>query len=72
MEGDTKVSNPDFKLEDAKAIRNRDIGIIRSKCYPPISELGNAIYHEKKGDNSYMNQYISDCDKVKTDHPLVE
>lgn len=71
MEGDNKTVNPDFELEYAKALRNDEICAVRMSCYPPLSDLADAIYWEKKGDDSKMSKYISDCDHVKSDHPLI-
>jgi len=69
--GNKKTINDDFDLQYAKAIRNKDIGAVRMRDYPPLADLADAIYWEKKGDPSKMDKYISDCDKVKEDHPLI-
>ena len=71
MEGDKEITNSNFKLADAKAMRNKDIGGLRTGSYPPLSELADAVYWKEKGDDSKMIKYVADCDKVKADHPLI-
>ncbi len=41
----------------------------RSRLYPSLGELADAIYHKEKGDNSKMTQYLANCDAVKTLFP---
>lgn len=71
MDGDKKVSNSKFKLNEAKIFRNKHIRAYRMKSYPPLADLAAAIYWDKKGDSSKMDKYISDCDKVKNDNPFL-
>lgn len=42
----------------------------RSRLYPSLGELADALYHkEKNGDSSKLTQYIANCDAVKTLFP---
>lgn len=42
----------------------------RSRLYPSLGELADAIYHkEKNGDSSKLTQYIANCDAVKALFP---
>lgn len=42
----------------------------RSRLYPSLGELADALYHkEKNGDSSKMTEYIANCDAVKALFP---
>ncbi len=41
----------------------------RSLLYPSWEVLADAIYHQQKGDNSKMEEYIRLCDEVKQKYP---
>jgi hypothetical protein len=42
----------------------------RSRIYPNLSELADALYHkEKTGDNTLLENYIGKCDEVKQKFP---
>ena len=42
----------------------------RSRLYPSLGELADAIYHkEKNGDSSKLTEYIANCDAVKALFP---
>ena len=38
--------------------------------YPPITELGDALYWKEQGDDSKYEKYIQKCDEVKKKYPL--
>ena len=42
----------------------------RKEEYPPLSELGDALYWKENGDTSKYDQYIKKCDEVKKKYPL--
>ena len=42
----------------------------RKEEYPPISELGDALYWKENGDESKYIEYIGKCDEVKKKYPL--
>jgi len=69
--GNKKTGNPEFDLAYAKELKNSQTVSDRIKFYPPLTVLADAIYWEKNGDSSKMDKYISDCSKVKKDHPLI-
>lgn len=41
----------------------------REPLYPSWKVLADAIYHQQKGDNSKMEEYIRLCDEVKQNYP---
>lgn len=41
----------------------------RKELYPSWEILADAIYHQQKGDNSKMDQYIKMCDDIKQKYP---
>lgn len=41
----------------------------RKELYPSWEILADAIYHQQKGDNSKMDQYIKMCDDIKEKYP---
>ena len=41
----------------------------RSRLYPSLGQLADALYHKEKGDNSKMTEYLANCDAVKTLFP---
>jgi len=41
----------------------------RQSQYPVWEVLADAIYHQQKGDNSKMEEYIKMCDEVKQKYP---
>ena len=41
----------------------------RKNEYPSWEVLADAIYHQQKGDNSKMEEYIKMCDEVKQKYP---
>lgn len=41
----------------------------RKNLYPSWEVLADAIYHQQKGDNSKMEEYIRLCDEVKQKYP---
>lgn len=42
----------------------------RREEYPPLSELGDALYWKENGDSSKYKKYITKCDEVKKKYPL--
>ena len=42
----------------------------RKEEYPPLSELGDALYWKENGDPSKYDLYIKKCDEVKKKYPL--
>ena len=42
----------------------------RREEYPPLSELGDALYWKENGDPSKYDLYIKKCDEVKKKYPL--
>lgn len=42
----------------------------RQAEYPPISELGDALYWKENGNESKYIEYIGKCDAVKKKYPL--
>jgi len=67
-----KVTNKNFDIKLAKQVKNEKTNAMRIKDYPPLGELADAIYWEKKGKPEKMDAYVAKCDKVKADHPLEE
>lgn len=56
---------------------NEDYDWLLSEChkkrqseYPPISELGDALYWKEQGNDSKYIEYINKCDIVKKKYPL--
>ncbi len=43
--------------------------VSRSKSYPPLVDLADALYWQAQGDDSKMNSYLAACKKVKEDLP---
>lgn len=41
----------------------------RSREYPPLTDLADAIYWQHKGDNKLMDAYFAKCDVVKHKFP---
>jgi hypothetical protein len=41
----------------------------REAEYPPMTDYLDAIYHQSKGDNSKMNDYLAKCEEVKNKYP---
>jgi hypothetical protein len=41
----------------------------RAMAYPPVSELGDALYWQTKGDNSKIEAYLAKCEAVKAQYP---
>lgn len=68
--GDKKTMNPNFDSGYALEMKNEKIKALRMAKYPPLADLADAIYWEKKGNSEKMDQYISKCEKVKKEHPL--
>lgn len=44
----------------------------RRTAYPPLSDLGDALFWRTKGDNSKMEAYLAACEAVKTRYPKPE
>lgn len=42
----------------------------RQAEYPPITELGDALYWKENGNDSKYKEYIKKCDEVKKKYPL--
>lgn len=42
----------------------------RREEYPPLSELGDALYWKENGNDSKYIEYIGKCDAVKNKYPL--
>jgi hypothetical protein len=42
----------------------------RKAEYPPITELGDALYWKEQGNDSKYIEYIGKCEQVKTKYPL--
>ena len=47
--------------EDYKALRKAE--------YPPVEQLGDALYWQSRGDNTKMEAYIAACQAVKQKYP---
>ena len=41
----------------------------RVSAYPSLGDFADAVYWEKKGDDSKMTAWVAACAKVKSDHP---
>ena len=41
----------------------------RSRLYPSLGALADALYHKEKGDSSKMTEYLANCDAVKALFP---
>lgn len=48
----------------------KDCHILRESEYPHIVEFIDAYYHERNGDSSKMNEYLSKVTAVKVKYPL--
>jgi hypothetical protein len=46
-----------------------DYRALRTKEYPPLTDLADAIYWQAKGDASKMAAYLAKCDAVKQRYP---
>jgi len=42
---------------------------LRSKEYPPLTDLADALYHQSKGDETKLTAYLAKCEAVKQKYP---
>lgn len=52
-----------------KIVHTEDYRVLRTKEYPPLADLADALYWEAKGDDSKMTIYLAKCDAVKQRYP---
>jgi hypothetical protein len=57
--------------DDADELQNDVMREMRRRAYPPLGELGDAIYHEQNGNAAPMAAYLAKCAAVKAAYPLV-
>lgn len=66
---------PTKEILDEEIIRLRNIAEKtqyqrrRENFYPSWQILADAIYHQQKGDDSKMQEYIRLCDEIKNKYP---
>jgi hypothetical protein len=44
----------------------------RKAEYPPLSDFADAIYWAQKGNNTFLTQWIANCEAVKQKYPKSE
>ena len=47
----------------------RDYASARREAYPPLEQLADALYHQQRGNDVPMQQYLSACAAVKVRFP---
>ena len=58
------------KAAEMRAARNDQIYKDKRKPdYPDLNQFADAIYWMQKGDRSFMDKWLADCDEVKARYP---
>lgn len=73
--------NPSFGIEEnftwqSRELSNHEINAVqrsrRTDKYPPLSDLGDSIFHQQNGNDVPMQNYLAKCQAVKDEFPLVQ